>query len=158
MSPALFSAEIIAAGQGGHAVVVPKDIAATLSSKRPPVIALVDGVEYRARLMVYSGTCYLGLRKDLLRRIQRGPGDRVEIELVEDPEPAPAPPPAPAPAPAVEPPELLAALAENPAADAAYQDLPPSHRQEYARWISEAVRPQTRAERVAKTLRRLGNS
>ena len=151
MSPAFFSAEILAAGQGGHAVVVPKDIAATFSSKRPPVTAQVDGVEYRSRLMVYSGTCYLGLRKDLLRQIQRGPGDRVEIELVEDSEPAPSP----APIPAVEPPELLEALAGNPAADAAYQALPPSHRQEYARWIGEAVRPETRAERVTKTLRRL---
>jgi hypothetical protein len=149
VSLAFFSAEILAAGQGGHAVVVPKDIAATFSAKRPPVIAQVDGVEYRSRLMVYSGVCYLGLRKDLLRRIQRGPGDRVEIELVEDTEPAPVP------APAVEPPELLAALAADPVANTAYQALPPSHRQEYARWIGEAVRPQTRAERVAKTLRRL---
>ena len=140
--------------QGGHAVVVPKEIAATFSSKRPPVIAQVDGVEYRSRLMVYSGTCYLGLRKDLLRRIQRGPGDRVEIELVEDTEPAPAPAPARPSSRA----ELLEALAGNPAADAAYQALPPSHRQEYARWIGEAVRPETRAERVAKTLRRLSGS
>jgi hypothetical protein len=154
VSPAFFTAEILAAGQGGHAVVVPKDIAATFSSKRPPVIAQVDGVEYRSRLMVYSGICYLGLRKDLLRRIERGPGDRVEIELVEDAEPAPSPPPAPA----VDPPELLAALESNPAADAAYQALPPSHRQEYARWIGEAVRPQTRADRVAKTLRRLSGA
>jgi uncharacterized protein YdeI (YjbR/CyaY-like superfamily) len=104
--------------------------------------------------MVYSGICYLGLRKDLLRRIQRGPGDRVKIELVEDTEPAPSP----APAPVVEPPDLLEALAANPAADAAYQALPPSHRQEYARWIGEAVHPDTRAGRVAKTLRRLSGA
>jgi len=154
VSPASFSAEVLAAGQGGHAVVVPKEIAATFSSKRPPVIAQVDGVEYRSRLMVYSGTCYLGLRKDLLRRIQRGPGDRVEIELVEDTAPALVP----APVDPVEPVELLEALAGNPAADAAYQALPPSHRQEYARWIGEAARPATRAERVAKTLRRLSGS
>ncbi len=155
MTPASFSAEILAAGGGGHAVVVPKEIAATFSSKRPPVIAQVAGVEYRSRLMVYSGTCYLGLRKDLLRRIQRGPGDVVEIELVEDTQPAPAPEAAVEP---VEPVELLEALAGNPAADAAYQALPPSHRREYARWISEAVRPETRAERVAKTVRRLSGS
>jgi hypothetical protein len=154
VSPVSFSAEVLAAGQGGHAVVVPKEIAATFSSKRPPVIAQVEGVAYRSRLMVYSGTCYLGLRKDLLRRIQRGPGDLVEIELVEDTESTPAPPPAAA----VEPPELLEALAGDPAADAAYQALPPSHRQEYARWIGEAARPETRAERVARTLRRLSGS
>lgn len=152
MTPASFSAEVLAAGQGGHAVVVPKEMAATFSSKRPPVIAQVDGVEYRSRLVVYSGTCYLGLRKDLLRRIHRGPGDRVEIELVEDTQPAPVPDPA------VEPTELLEALAADPIANTAYQALPPGHRQEYARWIGEAVRPRTRAERVARTLRRLNGS
>ena len=90
MSSASFTAEVLSAGQGGHAVVVPKEIAATFSSKRPPVIAQVNGVEYRSRLMVYGGTCYLGLRKDLLRQIQRGPGEPVEIALVEDTEPPPA--------------------------------------------------------------------
>lgn len=78
----MFTAEIRSAGQGGHVVAVPKDVAATFSSKRPPVVAHVNGVEYRSRLAVYSGQSYLGLRKDLLRRLGVGVGDQVEIELV----------------------------------------------------------------------------
>jgi hypothetical protein len=151
MSPAAFSAEILSAGQGGHAVVVPKEVAAAFSVKRPAVLARVDGVEYRSRLAVYGGKSYLGLRKDLLRQIGRQAGEMVEISLEEDDTPAPAP----APAEVTEAPELLTALAENPAAQAAYQALPPSHRLEYARWIGEAQQAETRAERVGKMVRRL---
>jgi hypothetical protein len=141
-----FSAEVLSGGQGGgHAVVVPKEVAAQFSSKRPAVVALVNGVEYRSRLAVYGGQSYLGLRKDLLRRLQAGVGDVVQIELVEDHQERVV----------VEPPELTAALAEHPAAKAAYEQLPDSHRTEYARWIGEGKKPETRADRVAKTIKRL---
>ena len=43
-----FSAEVLSAGQGGHAVAVPKEVAQAFSSKRPPVLAHVNGVEYRS--------------------------------------------------------------------------------------------------------------
>jgi len=145
-----FSAEVISAGQGGHAVVVPTEIASTLSSKRAPVLAVVNGVEYRSRLMVYGGKSYLGLRKDLLRRLLVAVGQQVEIELSEDHEERVVVAP-------VEPPELLDALAADPGARAAYDALPPSHRTEYLRWIGEAKKPETRSDRVAKTVRRLAS-
>ena len=127
-----FSAEVLSMGQGGgNAVVVPKDIAQTFGSKRPPVLAHVNGVEYRSRLAVYGGRSYLGLRKDLLRQLGVAVGDQVE------------------------PPELTQALADNPAAKAAYEQLSFTHRNEYARWIDEAKKPETRVDRVAKTIKRL---
>jgi antitoxin component of MazEF toxin-antitoxin module len=141
-----FSAEVLSGGQGGgHAVVVPKDIAAMFSSKRPAVVAHVNGVEYRSRLAVYGGQSYLGLRKDLLKQLAVGPGDVVQVELAEDNQERVV----------VEPTELTAALAENPAAKAAYERLPFTHRNEYARWIDEGKKPETRADRVAKTIKRL---
>jgi hypothetical protein len=141
-----FTAEVLSAGQGGgHAVVVPKEVAAEFSSKRPPIVAHVNGVEYRSRLMVYGGQSYLGLRKDLLRRLEVGVGDHVDIELVEDHQERVV----------VEPPELIEALAANAAAAAAYEKLPFTHRNEYARWIDEGKKPETRADRVAKTIKRL---
>ena len=141
-----FTAEVLSAGQGGgHAVVVPKAVAATFTSKRPPVLAHVNGVEYRSRLMVYGGQSYLGLRKDLLRRLAAEVGDQVEIELVEDHQERVV----------GEPSELTQALAGNPAAKAAYEKLPFTHRNEYARWIDEGKKPETRADRVAKTIKRL---
>ena len=141
-----FRAEVLSAGQGGgHAVVVPKEVAAAFSGKRPQVLAHVNGVEYRSRLMVYGGQSYLGLRKDLLRQLQVEAGDQLQLELVEEQGERVV----------VEPPELTEALVENPAAQAAYQKLPFTHRNEYARWIDEGKKPETRADRVAKTIRRL---
>jgi uncharacterized protein YdeI (YjbR/CyaY-like superfamily) len=55
----------------------------------------------------------------------------------------------------VEPPELTHALAGNPAAKAAYEQLSFTHRNEYARWIDEGKKPETRADRVTKTIKRL---
>ena len=142
-----FTAEVISAGPGGggHAVVVPKEVATTFTSKRPQVLAQVNGVEYRSRLMVYGGKSYLGLRKDLLRELGVDVGDQVEIELAEDHQERVV----------VEPPELTQALAANATAKAAYDKLAFTHRSEYARWIDEGKKPQTRADRVAKTIKRL---
>ena len=142
-----FTAEVISAGPGGggHAVVVPKEVATTFTSKRPPVLAQVNGVEYRSRLMVYGGKSYLGLRKDLLRELGVDVGDQVEIELAEDHQERVV----------VEPPELTQALAANATAKAAYDKLAFTHRSEYARWIEEGKKPETRADRVAKTIKRL---
>src|SRR5215211_5198283 len=96
-----FSAEVLSGGQGGgHAVVVPREVAASFTSKRPVVMALVNGVEYRSRLAVYGGQSYLGLRKDLLKQLAVGAGDVVQVELAEDHQERVV----------VEPPELTAAL------------------------------------------------
>jgi hypothetical protein len=97
--------------------------------------------------MIYGGQCYLGLRKDLLRQLDVGAGDHIEIELAEDHEERslssrPSSP----------------ELADNPAAAAAYQRLPFTHRNEYARWIDEGKKPETRADQVAKTIKRLTES
>jgi uncharacterized protein YdeI (YjbR/CyaY-like superfamily) len=51
--------------------------------------------------------------------------------------------------------DLDAALAVAPAARANYDKLPPSHRNEYLKWIGEAKREETRAERVRRTVEML---
>lgn len=145
-----FTAEVLAAGGGGHAIVVPKEIAGGFSAKRVPVLAHVEGVEYRSRIAVYGGKSYLGLRLDLLRTIGRQAGDSVEVRLVEEAEPEPAPPPE-----VTEPPELAAALAEHEAARTAYAALTPEQRREYWTWVGGAEHPEARADRVARTVRNL---
>jgi len=54
---------------------------------------------------------------------------------------------APKPAPKA-PADLLAALAKNKQAKAAFDAFPPSHKREYVEWIVEAKRPETRATRL----------
>ena len=147
-APPTFTAEVLSAGGGGHAVLVPKEVAAKLSGRRVPVLASIDGVEYRARVAVYGGKVYLGLRQDLLRRIGRQAGDTVEVRLAEGSQPEPAPE-------VTEPPELAAALAKNEAACTAYAALPADSHREYWTWIGAAEQPETRAERVDRMVRRL---
>ncbi len=50
------------------------------------------------------------------------------------------------------PPALAAALDRDPAARAAYDQLAFTHRQEFARWVAEAKRDQTRDRRVTQAL------
>jgi len=54
----------------------------------------------------------------------------------------------------VTPPDLAAALAAEPAAAARWYAWAPSHRRQYIYWILDAKRPETRARRVAETVRR----
>jgi uncharacterized protein YdeI (YjbR/CyaY-like superfamily) len=48
--------------------------------------------------------------------------------------------------------DLAEALARDDAARATFEGLPPSHRREWVRWITEAKKPETRAKRTAKTI------
>jgi uncharacterized protein YdeI (YjbR/CyaY-like superfamily) len=58
-----------------------------------------------------------------------------------------------APKPPVEAPaEFTAALKKNKAANAAYAALSPSCKREYAEWIAEAKRPETRQRRIAQAV------
>ena len=58
-------------------------------------------------------------------------------------------------APLEVPADLLTAFEQSPAAKVFFEQLAPSHRKEYLRWIEEAKRPETRARRVQQTLERL---
>ncbi len=52
----------------------------------------------------------------------------------------------------VTPPELVAALKKNKAAEKVFAAFAPSHRKEYIEWITEAKRDETRAKRVTQTV------
>jgi uncharacterized protein YdeI (YjbR/CyaY-like superfamily) len=57
----------------------------------------------------------------------------------------------PKPAPEIHP-ELVAALAKSPKAQATFDAFAPSCRREYLEWVGEAKRDETRAKRIAKTI------
>ncbi len=62
---------------------------------------------------------------------------------------------APRPVPEL-PPALVQALAAQPAAQAFFEGLAPSHRREYLEWITEAKREETRDKRIAQAVEWLG--
>ena len=149
-----FTAEVHSAGRGGHAVVVPAEVTAALTSRRVPVLAVLGGVEHRTRLGVHGGRTYLGLPAALLRQLGLRAGDAVEVDLTEVTEP-PAEPEPDVPEPA----ELTALLAADPDARAAWDALAGAQRQEYHRWLAgteDAAVASTRLARLAHRLRPAG--
>lgn len=114
-------------------------------AKRFPVVATVNGHTWRATVTRMGGEFLLGMSRAVRADAGVEAGDRVDVELVLDTAER-----------TVEVPEALAtALAGDPAAREAFEALAYTHRKEYARWIDEAKRDETRERRVAQTLEKL---
>ncbi len=114
-------------------------------AKRFPVRATINGYTWRTTVMRMRGEFLLGLSAAVRDGAGVEIGQIVEVEAELDTEPRD-----------VELPEALAhALDRDPAARAAYDKLAYTHRKEYARWIAEAKREETRERRVARTLEML---
>jgi len=134
-----------AARLGERGVVVPGDPKEEFGAARAPVAGTVNGTPFRGRLMVYGGVTYLGFRKEIRDAAGITQGDEAEIEIERDDAPRD-----------VEIPEALAtALAADPSAQSAFDSLAFTHRKEYASWVAEAKKDDTRARRVARTLEML---
>jgi hypothetical protein len=143
MDGSTFDGELLGTGRGGHAVSVPKPVAAGFPDRR--VLAEVNGTSYETRLATYSGQTYLGIRQALLKSLGVAAGDVVHVVLRDAP--AAAEPEPETVGPAV---ELDSILDQDPAFAAGYARLPTEHRDEYRRWVAGGA---TAAERTARAER-----
>ncbi len=114
-------------------------------SKRFPVRATVNGFTWRTTVTRMRGEFLLGLNRDVRESAGVEAGDTVEMTISLDTEPREVDIPA----------ALADALATDPDARAAFERLAFTHRKEYARWIAEAKREETRDRRVARALEML---
>ena len=137
-----FDGVIEAADRGGAFVLVPFDVKEAFGSGRPKVRALIDGHEYRGSIAdMGQGHC-LGIRKDVRAAIGKDVGDSVRIEVAVDTAPR-----------VVEvPDELGQALAGAPEARTRFDTLSYTHRKEYASWVAEAKKQETRHRRAVKSV------
>lgn len=95
--------------------------------------------------MKYGDTYYLGLNKKTREGAGVDAGDLVHVEMELDDAPR-----------VVEvPPELAVALDAAPDARERFDQLSFTHRKEYARWIAEAKRDETRQRRVEQAVEML---
>jgi bifunctional DNA-binding transcriptional regulator/antitoxin component of YhaV-PrlF toxin-antitoxin module len=102
----------------------------------------VNGAEFRTTVAVYGGVYLIGFNKEVRERAGIAIGDEVEVEVEVDDEPR-----------TVEvPPALAAALEKDDEARAAFEGLSYTHRREYAEWIAEAKREETRERRLVKAV------
>ena len=141
-----FTTELVKRGPAA-AVVLDDDQVAQVGegAKRFPVVATVNGYSWRTTVTRMGGEFLVGLDREVRQSAGAEAGDTVEIALEFDTAPR-----------EVEVPEALAAaLAADPAVGAAFEKLAFTYRKEYARWVADAKREETRERRVAKALERL---
>jgi hypothetical protein len=137
MAPQRFTATLADRG-----LIVPLDARELWGEARPPVACTVNGHAYRSRLMVYGGETWLGLTNAFRKQAGLSAGDTVEVVIDRDD----------APREVDVPPALQAALDGDPQARAAFEKLSFTHRREYARWVAEAMKDETRERRTARAL------
>jgi Bacteriocin-protection, YdeI or OmpD-Associated/Domain of unknown function (DUF1905) len=126
-------------------VVLPFDPTERYGKARAPVRGRVNGTEFRTTVAVYSGVPLIGFNAQLRGRAGVAIGDQVTVELELDDEPRTVDVP----------PALRTALEEHADAQAAFDRLSYTHRREYAEWIAEAKRDETRRRRVSKAIQLL---
>jgi hypothetical protein len=135
--------ELVARGPAAAFVLDDDQVAAVgEGAKRFPVLATVNGYTWRTSVARMRGEFLVGLSKEVRTGAGVQAGDTVSLELKLDSEPR-----------AVEvPPALAEALEADPEAKATFEGLAFTHRKEFARWIEEAKREETRTRRVTQAL------
>jgi hypothetical protein len=126
----LSDAEVDAVGEGAKAF---------------PVVATIGDYSWRGRVTRMGGELMLGLNREVRTGAGVEAGDAVAVRIALDAAPR-----------EVEVPEALAAALEGDAeARQRYDALAFTHRKEFARWVAEAKKDETRDRRVAQALEML---
>jgi hypothetical protein len=110
-----------------------------------PVRVTVNGHTLRLRVARMGGENMIGFSKAARQEAGLEPGDEIDVEIALDDAPREVEVPA----------GLQTALDGDPDARRAFDALSFTHRKEYARWVAEAKKPETRDRRIAETLERL---
>ena len=135
-----FRTTVVLGGKTATGLQVPDEVVAALGGgKRPPVTVTVGGYGYRTTVAPMGGAFWIPLAAEHREAagVQAGQEVAVRVELDTAPRDTPLPE------------DLAAALDDD--ATAFFHGLAPSHRKEWARWVEEAKKPETRAARVEKT-------
>ena len=143
MASLRLTATLVPRGSAAAVVLTEKQVAAVgEGAKRFPVVATVNDYTWRTTITRMRGEFLLGLNREVRKQARVEAGDTVDVKLELDAAPR-----------EVEVPQALAAaLAQDAKAHASFQRLAYTHRKEYARWIDEAKREETRQRRVSEAL------
>ena len=128
----------------GAAIVLDDEQVATVGegAKRFPVKATINGFSWRSTVVRMRGEFLLGLSRETRTGVGAEAGDEVSVQLSLDT----------APREVEVPPALGEALDGDALARERFCAMSYTHRKEYARWIAEAKREDTRERRVNKAL------
>ena len=146
MGSTTFTTTLAKRGSGVAIILDDAQVAAVgEGAKRFPVAATINGYTWRSTVVRMRGEYMLGLSKEVRGHAGVDAGDDVQVALELDL----------AERTVDLPPALAEALARDPDASVAYDRLAYTHRKEFANWVAEAKRDETRDRRVAKTLEML---
>jgi len=135
-------------GRGGGAqVALPADASDVFGTRaRFPVRATFNGIAYRGSTMpMGDGTFCVGVTKTIRAEAGIGIGDEVDVTIERDDDER-----------TVDVPAELAAALDASGLTARFEQMAFTHRREYARWIAEAKRLETRRVRVARAVDMIG--
>lgn len=111
-------------------------------ARRFPVKATVNGYTWRTSVARMGGEFLVGLSREVRQGAGVEAGEQVEVTLELDTAPRDVEVPA----------ALAAGLAADPEAKAVFDAMAFTHRKEYARWIAEAKKEETRQRRVEQAV------
>ncbi len=152
MSRARFQAVLRPIEGGTYVDIPPEVVEAFRATGRTSVVGTIDGQPFKNQFMPYTfedegRKVVMVVNKATRTALGKDAGDAVEFDLTRDERSRSAD--------VVLPPELVQALAGDAIATAAFEALAPSHRREYAEFVAEAKRAETRQRRAAQTVERL---
>jgi hypothetical protein len=143
-----FRTTVLLGGKTATGLTVPADVVEALAAGRQPkVLVTIGGHTYRSSIAVRGGQFLIPLSAENRSAAGVAAGDEVDVEITLDTAPREVEVPA----------DLAAVLAADPEAQRLFDALPFTHRKEYVRWVEEAKKPETRQNRLAKTVERLKN-
>jgi hypothetical protein len=140
-----FLATMHDAGGGGVYVLFPYDVKKEFGKARVPIKCTIDGELYRGTMVKYGEPQHMILvLKAIREKIGKGPGDKVDIWLVEDTEERTIEVPQP----------ILAALKKH-KLDTAFNKLSYTHRREWVKAYADAKRDETKQKRIDDLIKAL---
>jgi hypothetical protein len=124
-------------------IELPFDAEKSFGKKRVKVKAWFDGILYRGTLMRMGRSCdWLGITKEIRKKIGKTPGDTVHVVIEEDKEERII----------AIPQDLAELLLKNKSESDFFHSLAFTHRKEFVNWILDAKREETRRSRLEKTI------
>lgn len=139
-----FRTKLFESASGTTGIVVPPEVVEALGAgKKPAVVVCLNGAySYRSTVAVMGGRYLVSFSAERRRASGLAGGDDIEVELTLDTAPRDVPVPA----------ALADALAANPAAKAAFDQLSNSRKKLHTLSVEGAKTDETRRRRVEKAI------
>jgi hypothetical protein len=146
MAELKFETKLLGNGSSVSYIEIPKKVMTSFGGrKRVKLKATLNGYSYRTTIFSMGGCCGIPVRKEIRNNAKLEPGSRVRVALTEDLDTRKVSIPL----------DFLRVLKKSKEKYARFKQLSHTRQKEYVVWITAAKKPETRANRIDKTLEKL---